>query len=63
VNSDRDRLAVSIRDNGIGFEPGLPIGGFGLTSMRERAEGIGGQLAVESAPSAGTTVNLTVPSQ
>jgi signal transduction histidine kinase len=35
--------------------------GFGLAAMRERAELLGGRLALASAPGRGTTVRLTVP--
>ena len=38
-----------------------PNGGLGLRGMRERVEALGGRLAVESAPGAGTTVAVTVP--
>jgi signal transduction histidine kinase len=37
------------------------LGHFGLTGMRERAEGIGGTLQVSSAPDQGTTVRLRAP--
>ena len=33
----------------------------GLTSMRERAESLGGTLTIETAPRSGTTVRLEVP--
>jgi signal transduction histidine kinase len=40
-----------------------PGGGLGLRGMRERVEALGGRLAVESAPGAGTTIAVTVPVQ
>ncbi|MDR7483961.1 MAG: GAF domain-containing sensor histidine kinase [Armatimonadota bacterium] len=59
------RLAVRIVDDGRGFdvEATQKAAGarFGLETMRERAEGIGGTLTVTSAPGAGTTVALSVP--
>jgi signal transduction histidine kinase len=58
------RLAMSVADDGIGFDPSSPelrSRRLGLTSMEERAEAIGGTLSVESAPGAGTTVRLEVP--
>lgn len=36
-------------------------GGFGMSGMRERAELVGGELAVAGAPGSGTIVRLTVP--
>lgn len=50
---------ASICDDGAGFTPGA-AGGFGLTSMRERAATIGGQLWLASAPGTGTTVRLRI---
>ena len=51
------RLArLVIRDDGTGIADARQSGGFGLASMRERIEAIGGTFAVESHPGAGTTV-------
>jgi signal transduction histidine kinase len=36
-------------------------GGFGLTAMRERVEGLAGTLAIESEPGAGTTISASLP--
>jgi len=58
------RVAITIRDDGAGFDPGartIRERRLGLTSMRERAEGLGGTFIVESAPGAGTTVRVEVP--
>jgi signal transduction histidine kinase len=49
-------LALEIADNGVGFDPGGPRTGFGLTGMKERAELSGGTLAVESAPGKGARI-------
>ena len=55
-------VRVTVADDGAGFDPaGTPRAGLGLTSMRERAEALGGTLAVASAPGSGTTVTLEVP--
>lgn len=48
-----------IADNGSGFTPGA-AGGFGLTSMRERAAAIGGRLRLTSVLGKGTTVTLRI---
>jgi signal transduction histidine kinase len=58
------RLALSVADDGRGFDvgaPGLRVRRLGLTSMEERAAELGGRLAIESRPGAGTTVRLEVP--
>ena len=56
---------LEVRDDGTGFPVQETIaqsgrGHFGLRFMRERAELIGGSLAIESLPSAGTTVRLSI---
>lgn len=59
VEAGDRRLRVS--DNGIGFDVGTERDrsrGFGLISMEERAEAVGGTFTVRSAPGAGTTVEV-----
>jgi signal transduction histidine kinase len=50
-----------VEDDGRGFDPRERGGrrGFGLVSMRDRAEGLGGRCDVRSAPGAGTRVEVT----
>jgi signal transduction histidine kinase len=58
------RLVLTVADDGIGFDAGAPSARgrrLGLTSMEERAIELGGRLAIESRPGAGTTVRLEVP--
>jgi len=53
-----------VTDNGRGFDVGTrPDRGtsYGLRSMAERAELVGGRLTVVSRPGVGTTVTATVP--
>lgn len=54
-------LQIMVTDNGRGFDQNRSGKGFGIVGMRERAELIGAQLAVASAPQDGTRVTLTVP--
>lgn len=56
-------LEFEVRDDGTGFDPAAERErlGFGLTSMRERAEGLGASFAVESEPGAGATVTVRWP--
>jgi signal transduction histidine kinase len=60
-----DDLRLEIADNGCGFDPAgrpaQPDAGFGLLSMSERAEALGGRLAVHSAPGCGTTIEVVLP--
>lgn len=59
---DTDFTSLEIEDNGIGFEPqGTFPGHLGLKSMRERADGIGGQLTIESTSGLGTRVTVIIP--
>ena len=59
-------IRLSVRDNGIGIEPGiLKDGGrqhhFGMIGMRERALKVRGSFAIKSRPGAGTEIILSVP--
>ena len=58
-------VSIVISDNGRGFDVGGALmdrdAGFGLHTMRERMELVGGTLTVESAPGAGTRVIARVP--
>ncbi len=55
-------VTMSIRDNGRGFDPAaVEDGGFGITSMAERAALVGGRLAIDSRPQGGTRVTADVP--
>jgi signal transduction histidine kinase len=64
---DADAL-LEVTDDGIGFDTSTattgagPDGrGYGLQSMAERAELVGGHLQIRSRPGAGTAVTVTVP--
>lgn len=58
-------LAVSVTDDGVGFDPARGLSAdrktVGLVSMQERAQLIGGAVQVVSQPGKGTTVSLVVP--
>jgi signal transduction histidine kinase len=54
-------VRLRVRDNGKGFDPRKPGHGFGLTSMRERADALGGRLRVHSRPGEGTEVEVLLP--
>ncbi|MBI2324573.1 MAG: sensor histidine kinase [Chloroflexi bacterium] len=60
-----DACVLSISDDGRGFsfdgQTRRPGARFGLQTMRERAEGLGGELRIESTPGRGTVVTATVP--
>jgi signal transduction histidine kinase len=56
-----DAVRLALRDDGRGFDPSRRSDGLGLLGIRERVQRIHGQLSIESAPGAGTTVRLSVP--
>ncbi len=64
VAMEEATVTVEVHDDGVGFDPDdRPIRSthLGLTSMRERAEEIGGALRIDSAAGRGTTVRVEVP--
>ena len=59
-----ERVTLIVTDDGKGFDPAaraIRSRRLGLTSMRERAQSLGGALTVDSAPGRGTTVRVDVP--
>ena len=64
VDAGGGTVTIMVRDDGVGFDPGartIRERRLGLTSMRERAEGLGGKVVVDSVPGSGTTVRVEVP--
>jgi len=61
VGEEDGVLRVRISDDGRGFDPSAATDGFGLISMRERAELAGGRLELRSAPGEGTTISAVIP--
>ncbi len=57
-----DRVEMEVVDNGRGFDPGAVAQdrGIGLDSMRERAEKLGGTVAIQAAPGEGTRVRASI---
>lgn len=67
LGRDGPDVVLSIQDDGVGFEAEILKASprswphFGLASMRERAESIGGRIDWHSRPGSGTEVELRVP--
>jgi PAS domain S-box-containing protein len=63
----RDSLELLIKDDGVGIESNSSVSpsnlakGFGLSSMKERAEFSGGTFGWDSGPSAGTSIRASWP--
>jgi signal transduction histidine kinase len=60
VTQERDRLLLSVQDDGQGFSPPQERG-MGLIGMEERVSALGGRLVVESASGEGTLLRVALP--
>lgn len=74
LGAEDDFTYLTVVDDGVGFEvaveeteresgPAKTVSatGFGLRTMRERAEALGGELRISSVPGQGTTVQVRLP--
>jgi len=61
LGADETGTEIEIADDGAGFDPTMPRGGLGLTSMRERASAVRAGLEISSAPGEGTRVTVRIP--
>jgi signal transduction histidine kinase len=65
VERHDEAARVAIHDDGRGFDPsavaGGSNGGFGIETMRERAEAVGGKFTISSRPGQGTQVDVELP--
>jgi signal transduction histidine kinase len=63
VSLDRraDVISMAVADDGRGFVVERKKSGLGLLSLSERVNLLGGALDVTSAPAAGTTLTVTLP--
>jgi PAS domain S-box-containing protein len=65
LDSEGGWIRVTVEDDGRGFAPETVRttrpGHFGLDTMRERAEAVGGKLEIDSAPGRGTRIIATLP--
>ncbi len=63
LHQHADMLTMTIRDNGIGMQPGSRNrnGSFGLVGIEERVNILGGSFSISSGPDTGTTIVVTIP--
>ena len=64
LDTGGDAVRLTVSDDGAGFDLAGTLREsrrLGLTSMRERAEALGGTVHVDTAPGAGTRVTLEIP--
>jgi PAS domain S-box-containing protein len=65
IERDDGALVVRIEDDGVGFSPQAPRkqNSFGLLGLRERVSLLGGEVTIESAPGAGTIIEVRLPNE
>lgn len=61
VHEDEINITVSVRDDGVGFDPHDHTDGYGLLGMHERVQLLDGSVEINSAPSEGTTIKASFP--
>jgi signal transduction histidine kinase len=61
VHEEADSLSFEVADDGPGFDPSAQHEGMGLQNLDDRLCGVGGRLAVTSAPGRGTVVSGSIP--
>jgi two-component system sensor histidine kinase UhpB len=54
-------IRMTIKDDGIGFDPLRITSSNGLRNMKERAEALNGELTIQSSPGTGTSIGLEFP--
>ena len=61
LTGSKEELAVSVADNGIGFEPKKRMKGIGLMNITSRAEVHNGDVDIISSPGNGCTLKISIP--
>lgn len=67
ILSDKEGLSVTIRDNGIGFDPDKLPGkqkereSYGVENMENRVKLLGGEFVMEAQKHKGVTINVNIP--
>lgn len=61
---EHDQIVIQVEDNGAGFDPPAnwsPASGLGLLMTHERAQSLGAEMEIDSAPGHGTRVSISAP--
>lgn len=61
VRDDGAKWEMTVRDNGVGFDPGVSSMGNGLENFRRRASELDGALEIRSKKGEGSSVHLSIP--
>jgi signal transduction histidine kinase len=62
LKKESNKVVLEIQDNGVGVDINAAAGGMGLSGMKERAEGFGGDMQIKSGAS-GTTIRVEVTNE
>ncbi|HTD89162.1 MAG TPA: ATP-binding protein [Burkholderiales bacterium] len=60
-SAQRERIVLTIADDGAGTSSTLSAGGLGLVGMRERVEALGGDITIESTAGQGFRIHTVLP--
>lgn len=61
IRCEDDGAEIEVEDAGVGFDPGAVNRGFGLRSVCDRVEHMGGSVRVVSSPGEGTRIRVRAP--
>jgi signal transduction histidine kinase len=63
LSYQRHQLILTVKDDGVGFDPKAPAqgGGNGMANMQARAAALKGKLSIQTAPGQGTRLELSLP--
>lgn len=61
LNRIGGQLSLTIRDDGVGFNPAKKTGGIGLRNIQNRVVYYNGTIQIESSPGKGCTLIITIP--
>ena len=63
VAQDDKRIYMDIEDDGAGFDQTKMTNGYGLAGMRERIQGLLGEMHIETSIGFGTKIQVILPKQ
>lgn len=63
IRAERDGVAITIADEGKGFDMRQPTRGLGLVGLKDRVAGLKGRLELSSETGAGTRISMWVPNE
>jgi len=61
IDSTSERLRLTVRDHGVGFDPNSHAGRFGLLNILDRIGTMGGRVDIDAAPGEGAAISIELP--